>query len=298
MDRLEGMKVFVQVVEANHFGRAAEALGMPKSRVSRMIKEMEDYLGVKLIQRTTRKLRVTQDGENYAAQCRYLLAEISAIESHFPHKAGRPRSRLKVSMPTSLAHHAVLPEISQFIHQYPDVELLLCTSDKNVDLFQDGYDCVIRAGEIDDSTSLIAQKLTVSAWVVVAAPTYIKQFGKPQNLDELSNHRAIGYLSQSSGRVADWHFLDNQASVSVKMHEVLRVNDTDTYVNCGLQGLGLIRIARYIAQPYIANGSLVEVLDQYPSPVMPLSLVYPQSKHVKPSFRVFEHWIKTVLAKE
>ena len=297
MDRLEGMKVFVQVVEANHFGKAAEALSMPKSTVSRIVKEMEDYLGVKLLQRTTRKLSITPDGENYAAQCRHILEEISAIESTFLNKSGKPQGRLKVSMPTSLAHHSILPVISQFINQYPDIELLLCTSDQNVDLFHDGYDCVIRSGEIEDSTSLVARPLTVSSWVVAVAPAYIKRYGKPENLDDLTNHHSIGYLSQRSGRAITWPFIDKEESVTVKMREVLTVNDTDTYINCGLQGLGLIRIASYLAQPYIEKGLLVQVLEQYQSPVMSLSLVYPQSKYLTASFQVFADWIKSVLAK-
>jgi DNA-binding transcriptional LysR family regulator len=233
MDRLVGMKVFVQVVDAKHFGKAAEALNMPKSTVSRIIKEMEDYLGVKLLQRTTRKLSVTLDGENYATQCRHILAEISAIESNFPNKAEKPSGRLKVSMPTSLAHHSILPEISQFINKYPDIELLLCTSDKNVDLFHDGYDCVIRAGEIEDSTSLVARPLITSSWVVVASPTYIKRYGRPMSLEELNKHHSIGYLSQSSGRSISWHFVDKEENVKVKMNETLKVNDTDTFINCG-----------------------------------------------------------------
>lgn len=297
MDRFEGMRVFVQVVNAKHFGKAAETLNMPKSTVSRIIKEMEDYLGVKLLQRTTRKLSVTPDGESYATQCRRILAEISAIESNFPSKVGKPSGRLKVSMPTSLAHHSILPKISQFIDKYPDIKLLLFTSDKNVDLFHDGYDCVIRAGEIEDSTSLVARPLLISSWVVVASPTYIKRFGKPENLDELTQHHSIGYLSQSSGRPFSWQFIDNEENVKVKMNETLKVNDTDTFINCGLQGLGLIRIASYLAQPYIDNGKFIPVLEQYQTPVIPLSLVYPQSKHLNLSFRVFADWIQSVLAK-
>lgn len=297
MDRLESMKVFLQVVDAKHFGKAAEALNKPKSTVSRIIKELEDYLGVKLLQRTTRKLSLTTDGESYATQCRHILAEISAIESNFPNKARQPSGRLKVSMPTSLAHHSILPEINQFIDKYPDIELLLCTSDKNVDLFQDGYDCVIRAGEIEDSTSLVARPLITSSWVVVASPTYLKRFGKPESLDQLTKHYSIGYLSQSSGRAISWQFIDNEENVKIKMNETLKVNDTDTFINCGLQGLGLIRIASYLAQPYIDNGKFIQVLGQYQSPVIPLSLVYPQSKHLNPSFRVFADWIQSVLAK-
>jgi len=297
MDRLVGMKVFVQVVDAKHFGKAAEALNMPKSTVSRIIKEMEDYLGVKLLQRTTRKLSVTLDGENYATQCRHILAEISAIESNFPNKAEKPSGRLKVSMPTSLAHHSILPEISQFINKYPDIELLLCTSDKNVDLFHDGYDCVIRAGEIEDSTSLVARPLITSSWVVVASPTYIKRYGRPMSLEELNKHHSIGYLSQSSGRSISWHFVDKEENVKVKMNETLKVNDTDTFINCGLQGLGLIRIASYLAQPYIDNGKFIPVLEKYQSPVIPLSLVYPQNKYLNPSFRVFADWVQSVLTK-
>lgn len=297
MDRLEGMKIFVQVVDAHSFGRAAEALGLPKSTVSRVVKEIEGYLGVKLLQRTTRKLSITPDGEAYFEYCKHILSEVSIMESSFPGRSGQPRGRIKVGMPASLAHHSILPEISEFINTYPEIELILCTSDHVVDLLEGGYDCVIRAGKIQDSTTLVARKLTHFTWVVVASPSYISRYGNPESLEALNQHGSIGYLSLNSGRTADWGFKDGDNEVSIRMKNVLTVNDTDTYINCGLQGLGLIRIASYLAQPYLEDGAFKKVLDQYESPVIPLSLVYPQNKYLTSAFQVFSDWIKLALTK-
>ena len=143
MDKLDAMQVYVAVVDAHSFARAAEVLGQPRSTVSRVVKELEAWLGAQLLQRTTRKLSVTAEGRRYYEECKRLLAEMAAMEASFPGRSAQPAGRFKVGMPQSLARHCILPRIGEFLQQYPDLELILCSSDNVEDIIQEGFDCVI-----------------------------------------------------------------------------------------------------------------------------------------------------------
>ena len=222
MDRLDAMQLYVAVVDAHSFARAAEVLGQPRSTVSRVVKELEAWLGAQLLQRTTRKLSVTAEGRRYYAECKRLLAEMAAMEASFPGRSAQPAGRFKVGMPQSLARHCVLPRIGEFLQQYPDLELILCSSDNVEDIIQEGFDCVIRSGQIEDSTTLVARPLARYRW------------------------------------------------------------------------MGLIRVASYLAQPYLQSGALVACLEQAASD-LPLSLVYPQNRYLPPAVRAFYDWSRRVL---
>ncbi len=240
MDRLESMQIFARVVEMHSFGRAAESLSLPPSRVTRAVKELEAFLGVRLLQRTTRHISLTADGTLYYDDCRRLLAEIEAVESGFPGSAGRPRGRLRVDMTLSLARLVVLPSIKDFQSRFPDVELTLTVSDRTVELVQEEIDCVIRAGTPEDSPTLVAKRIGAFHWVTCASPEYLALHGTPKSLEDLADHHAVGYLSSRTARTVEWHFVVNSESRSIRMRERLIVNDTDAYVASALEGLGLI----------------------------------------------------------
>lgn len=296
MDKLEAMRVYRHVVETQSFARASELLGLPRSTVSRMIKDLENYLAVQLLQRTTRKLSVTTDGQNYYTECKKILGDIAALESSFPGKAGQPRGRFKIGLPQSLARHCILPEIQSFMARYPELELVLCSSDRVMDLVQEGFDCVIRAGAVEDSTTLVARQIARFSWSVLASGQYISQFGTPKTLEDLQHHHAVGYLSHATGKTTEWHFDQQGRDVSVRMKEMLVVDDTDAYIQAGLQGMGLIRVASYLVSDYLSSGALISCLEEY-AVDMPLFLVYPQSRHVSPAVRAFYDWSKTTLTR-
>ncbi|HDC4440290.1 TPA: LysR family transcriptional regulator [Enterobacter cloacae] len=294
MDKLESMQVYVCVVDAHSFARAAEVLGLPRSTVSRVIKELEAYLGIQLLQRTTRKLSVTADGLRYYDECRNILAAIAAMESSFPGRTAQPKGRFKVGMPQSLARHYILPQLPAFLREYPELELVLCSSDNVEDIIQEGYDCVIRTGRIEDSTTLVARPLANFSWMVVASPTYIAAHGRPQCLEDLQQHQAVGYLNHRTGRTIDWFFTRDEEDYAIRMRETLVVDDTDAYIQAGIQGLGLIRVASYLVAPYLRSGALVACMESF-SFDLPLSLVYPQNRYLPPSVRVFYAWSRAVL---
>lgn len=294
MDKLDAMQVYVHVVDTHSFARAAEVLGLPRSTVSRVIKEMETYLGLQLLQRTTRKLSVTADGRRYYEECKRILADIATVESSFPGRSGQPRGRFKVGMPHSLARHSFIPRVHEFLDRYPELEMILCSSDNVEDLVQEGYDCAIRAGRVEDSTTLVARPLASFTWAVMASPNYIAAHGKPESLDCLENHRAVGFLNHRTGRTTEWLFTLEGEERAVRLRETLVVDDTDAYIQAGLAGAGLIRVASYLAAPYLKTGALVSCLNMC-SFDLPLFLVYPQNRYLSPAVRAFYEWSKAVL---
>lgn len=294
MDKLESMKVYVSVVDTQSFARAAEVLGLPRSTVSRVIKELESWLGIQLLQRTTRKLSVTADGRTYYEECRRILTDIATMESSFPGLSSQPKGRFKVGMPQSLARHCFIPRLQSFLRQYPELELMLCSSDNVEDIIQEGYDCVIRTGRIEDSTTLVARPLANFKWAVLASPNYLDAHGKPETLDELERHRAVGYLNHRTGRTTEWFFTLEEGDRAIRMKETLVVDDTDAYIQAGIAGIGLIRVASYLAAPYLESGELVCCMDNYAFD-LPLSLVYPQTRYLPPAVRAFYDWSRTVL---
>ncbi|MEJ8690941.1 LysR substrate-binding domain-containing protein, partial [Klebsiella pneumoniae] len=172
--------------------------------------------------------------------------------------------------------------------------LILCSSDNVEDIIQEGFDCVIRTGRIEDSTTLVARPLARYRWMVLASPAWLAAHGRPQSIDELHQHRAVGYLNHRTGRTIDWLFSLDEGDYAIRMRETLVVDDTDAYIQAGIQGLGLIRVASYLAQPYLQSGALVACLEQAASD-LPLSLVYPQNRYLPPAVRAFYDWSRRVL---
>lgn len=295
MDRIQSMQIFARVVEMHSFSRAAESLSLPPSRVTRAVKELEAFLGVRLLQRTTRHISLTADGVLYYDNSKRLLADLEAIEASFPGSAGRPRGRLRVDMTLSLARLVVLPRIKDFQARFPDVELTLTVADRTVELVQEGIDCVIRAGTPEDSPTLVAKRIGVFEWVTCASPEYLKHHGTPKTLEDLADHQAVGYLSSRTARTLEWNFVVDGESRSIRMREQLIVNDTDAYVVCGLEGLGLIRPGSYMVLPHLRSGRLRPVLTDYAAPAVPLSVIYPKNRHLSPTVRAFVDWIGEVM---
>lgn len=291
MDRLQAMQIFARVVEMHGFSKAAENLSIPPSTVTRAIKELENFLGVKLLQRTTRHLNLTPDGSLYYEQCRRLLTELETVEASFPGSAGRAKGKLRVGMTASMARLFVLPAIKTFQARYPDIELTLTMSDRTVELVPEGIDCVIRAGVPQDSPTLVARRIASFEWLTCASPGYLKEHGEPQSLEDLKHHHAVGFLPGHQGRSMDWRFVVNDEERVVRMSENLIVNDTDTYIACGLEGLGLIRAASYMVLPHLHSGELQRVLSHSQAPAVPISAMYPQNRHLSPSVRAFVDWV-------
>ncbi|WOD16458.1 LysR family transcriptional regulator [Paraburkholderia kirstenboschensis] len=293
MDRLQAMQVFTRVVDTNSFTRAAETLDLPRASVTTIIQNLEAFLGTRLMHRTTRRLSLTPDGAAYYERCVRILADVEETEASFQSGNKKPHGKLRIDMPGSIGRLLVIPQLCEFHTRYPDIDLQLGLSDRQVDLLQEGVDCVVRVGALQDS-SLVARRIGLFEGVTCAAPEYIERAGKPTSLDDLENHKAVNYFSSRTGRTLDWAFMVDGKEVEVKMKGIVSVNDADAYVTCGLEGFGLIQPARFMVLPHLRSGQLVEVLPELKPLPMPISAVYPHSRHLSPKVRVFVDWIAEV----
>jgi len=290
------MKVFTRIVDAHSFSRAADTLNLPRASVTNIIQSLEAHLKVRLLQRTTRRLSLTSDGAAYYERCVRILAEVEEAESAFSISSKVPRGRLRIDMPGALGRRLVTPELFDFQARYPAMELALGFNDRRVDLIQEGVDCAIRVGALDDS-SLVARRIGVVQCVTVVAPRYLASHGAPQTLDALHEHTAVNYFTSQSGRVLNLDFVVDARAVQVKMRGMVAVNDAEAYLSCGVKGLGIIQVPLLMAQPHLEAGELVEVLPEYRTLPQPISAVYPHKLHLSPKVRVFVDWIADVCAR-
>lgn len=290
MDRFQAMQVFTRVVDANSFTRAADSLGLPRTTVTNIIQGLERLLQVRLLNRTTRKLSLTTDGAAYYERCIRILADVEETEASFHESARGPKGRLRVDMPASIARTMVIPQISSFYQTYPDLELMIGMGDRPVDMVQEAVDCVVRVGELADS-SMVARRIGVFESITCAAPSYVAQYGTPNTIDDLAHHRAVQYFSSTTGRDYDWDFVIDGQDTEVRVPSVLSTNDSDAYLDCGLQGLGLIKPPVYMALPYLRSGQLIEVLPNLISKPQPISVIYLHNRHLSSKVRAFVDWI-------
>jgi len=290
MDRLLAMQIFTRIVETNSFNKAAETLCLSPSLVTGSIKNLEEFLGVRLLQRTTRRLNLTPEGESYYGNCLRILTLIAETEAGIQTRSGHLRGALRVHMPAAIGRLLVLPALPEFHNGYPEVELSISLGDRPVDLIHDRLDLLIRAGELADS-SYVARRIGEFHWFLCASPAYIEQHGEPRTVQDLARHRAVGYSYFDAGPRTEWDLWVDGQMVTTRMTGNLQVNDAEACLTCGLNGLGLIRPPSYLAQPYIDSGQLREVLEPFKGPPVPLSTVYAHGPLMSPVTRAFVDWL-------
>ncbi|MPS48709.1 LysR family transcriptional regulator [Methylobacillus sp.] len=290
MDRFQAMQVFTRVVDANSFTRAADSLGLPRTTVTTTIQALEGLLNVRLLNRTTRRLSLTPDGAAYYERCMRILAEVDETEALFRDVTRGPSGRLRIDVPPSIGRLIIIPKLCDFYTRYPDVELVIGMSDRPVDMVQEAVDCVVRVGDLQDS-SMVARRIGTFHIVTCAAPRYLAEYGMPGTLDDLQHHHAVHYFSSRTGRSMDWDFVIEGKVTEVKMAGRVAVNDSEAYVACALQGFGLIQAPRYMVLPQLESGELVEVLPQWQPSSHPISVVYLHNRHLSPKVRAFVDWI-------
>jgi LysR family transcriptional regulator for bpeEF and oprC len=298
MDKIKAMRAFVRIVEANSFSKAAETLNVPRAALTATIQKLEAALGVQLLQRTTRRLSLTPEGADYLLDCHGILQALEVAEARFKGQNGAsPRGRLRVELPSTLGRNLILPQLAQFHALYPDLELVISFTDRLVDLTEEGADCAVRVGKLQDS-AMIGRQIGQMAFVLCAAPGYVARHGLPQTVAELPAHRSVVHFAGRTGRAFEWDLLVDGSRINVSLGGPVAVNDADANMICALQGLGLARCATYQARAHLHDGSLVPVLPDAPLPALPISLVYPKGRMATPKLRVFADWLTTLLAQD
>lgn len=292
MELLQSMQVFARVAELGSFTRAADALQTGRPQVTRAIQELEASLGVRLFQRTTRQVRLTTEGEQFYERVTDILASVAQTKAMFDVTGASLRGKLRVDIPTAFSQPVFIASLREFADSHPEIELVLGVTDRAVDLVAEGVDCVLRIGELPDS-SLVARRIGMATMVTCAAPGYIEAFGAPRTLDELSAHRGVSFLSGQNHRPLPWQFSQEGTDRSYINRRGIIVNESNAYVQCGVAGFGLLQAPGITLDKYLADGSLVEVLKPYRPRPRPVSVLYPSRSQLAPQVQAFVDWLSS-----
>lgn len=283
MDKFQEMQAFVAVVEAGSFVRAADALALSKTAVSRLVADLEARLGTRLMHRTTRRLSLTPEGEVFHERCRQLLGEVAEAEAEVTAHAGEATGRLRLNVPVTFGLLHLAPLWPAFMALHPKVELDITLADRLVDLVDEGYDLAVRIARLQAS-SLVSRPLTSTRMVLCASPEYLRRHGTPSHPSELAQHAVIAYTLLSMGD--RWEFGGPQGPVAVTVTPRMRTNSGDTCCAAALQHQGFVLQPTFLVGPHLASGALVEVLPEYRSIELGVYAVYPSRKHLTPKVRV------------
>lgn len=297
MDRLMALQAFTRVVELGGFTKAADSLRSSKTTVSDLVQGLEKHLGVRLLQRTTRRVTVTSDGAAFYERCAHILGDLDEAEASVMQARVAPKGRLRVDMPGALARRFIIPRLPEFLGRYPDLRLELGMGHRPVDLVEEGVDCVVRFGTQPDS-SLVARRVGTMSSLCCASPAYLREHGTPRRPEELSTHRCVNYISNRTGRVRDWEFARDGQKVALTLEGVLAVSDHDAYIVAGLMSFGIVKVANYVARPYLDSGQLIEVLTDWTAEQFPISVMYPKTRHLSAKVRLFVDWVSELIQQD
>ena len=290
MDQVKAMKIFVRIYERNSFTQAADDLNLPRATLTHSINKFESWLGTRLFERSTRRVCPTLDGEAYYKRCVRLLAELEDAELAF--RSVAPKGILRVDMHGTLAKHFVIPRLPVFLASYPEIQMSISETDRFVDLIQEGVDCVLRAGNLGDS-SLIGKRIANLEQVTCASPIYLRKYGEPLTLDDLARHQAVNYQSKATGKLFPFEFMVNGELEEVAINGTVTVFGAEVYAASAIAGIGLIQAPHYRLATQIEQGLLKIVLPQFPPPSMPVSVLYPHNRQMSPRVRVFVDWLSS-----
>jgi DNA-binding transcriptional LysR family regulator len=294
MDALGQIAVFVRVVEAGSFTAAAHRLNLSKSVVSRHVTRLEDRLGARLLNRTTRRLSLTEVGRSFYERSRRGLSEVEEALLEVARLEESPRGTLRINAPVSFGILHVAPALPEFLEQYPQLSVSMELDDRKVDLIDEGFDLAIRISDLPDS-SLVARRLAPCRHVICAAPEYLERRGRPRRPDDLGDHNVITYPYQASAK--DWHFIaPDGSSVAIAVTGSLEVNNSLALRAALLGGAGITRTPTFVVGADLSAGALVPLLTEYRTLEVSIYAVYPQRRHLSPKVRAFVDFIAARIA--
>ncbi len=295
MDRLQTLSVFARVAEMESFTAAAKSLGLPKASASNAVQQLEARLGARLLHRTTRRVRLTQDGTVFYERCKDLLADAEELETLFQKSGEALSGRIRVDMPSRMARFQVIPQLPKFLDQHPALEIELGSTDRVVDLVREGYDCVVRVGTLAES-GLVARRLGEVELINCASPAYLRKHGCPRGLDDLGHHFLVHYVSTLGAKPDGWEYEQDGVWKELPMRGLVTVNNAEAYAAAAIAGLGLIQVPRSRGlHEELRSRRLVEVLPKLRARPMPLTILYPHRRQLSRRVRVFIEWLEAVV---
>ena len=285
MDKIGELTVFAKVVDEGGFSAAARAMNLTPSAVSKQIGRLEDRLGARLLNRTTRSLSLTPEGRNFYDRCTRILADIDDAEAEVTQAHDSPRGVLRISCGVAFGRHQVSPLVPEFLERYPDVQVEMTLTDSVVDLVEQGIDLAVRFGELRDS-SLIARFLARSKRAICASPEYLERHGIPQTPQELDQHNCLFFSNLP--HLNEWIFKMPDGEYAYQPNGNFCANNGETIHEMALQGLGIARLAEFLVSPDVRDGKLERILtDYYRDITVPIHALYPTRRHLSPKLRAF-----------
>jgi DNA-binding transcriptional LysR family regulator len=288
MDRFDAMRVFTRIVERRSFTQAADDLALPRPSVTDAVKGLEARLGVRLLQRTTRQVSPTLDGEAYYQRCVNLIADLEEAEGAFA--GAKPSGLIRLDVHGTQARHFLLPSLPDFLGKYPGIRLHIAEAHQPLDMIREGFDCILRTGDLADSP-LIQRRLAMLERGTFASPAYLARFGTPPTPDHLDGHRMIGLMSQQISEIAPLVFCNGDQVCHLTLPAMITVTGPETNVAAACTGLGLIQVPRYRVETELATGALVEILSDFPPSPLPVHILYSHTRQLSPRLRVFIDWV-------
>lgn len=290
MDHLLAIRTFQRIVETRSFTKAAAHLSLPRSTVSKNLKALEEHLGTKLIQRTTRSIALTTEGAEYYRRISKLVTKLDETESAMRDIGAAAKGRLRIDLHSSLANFVLMPVLEEFRERYPHIQLALGIGDRPVNLIEEGVDCAIRAGELADS-SLIARTLYKDRLITCASPGYLEQYGMPKNLSDLENgHRIVGYFSAATGEAWPLRFRNRGEDKQLAAFDI-SANDSAALISMLVHGMGIGQTHASVARRFIESGELVPVLEELTHRQFPVSIIYHPTRQLNTRVRIFIDWM-------
>lgn len=284
---LGAIELFCLSADLESFTAAAVQAGVTPAAVSRTIARLEERLKVRLFVRSTRKIRLTDSGRSYYLECKQALNQLIEAERELTGTQAEPSGTLRISIPTPLGRHRILPLLARFRTLYPKVDLDIHLSNRNIDLVAEGFDLAIR-GRVQPDSGLVSRKLLDAELVVVAHPEYLGRHGKPESLADLARHECIQFVLPSSGQRIAWLFRDEGQDVELATRGAFSVSEDHLGISTlAIHGAGVVQTYRFIVENELASGQLVEVLRPYGGRTRPFSIVYPASRHMPLRLRAF-----------
>ena len=291
MNNFSDIVAFVRVVEAQSFVAAAHTLGMSPSAISKAVSRLEERLGARLLNRTTRSLSLTDLGSNFYDRCSGALGQLDQAESEVADSRGVPRGRLRVDVPVSLGRMLIVPALPRFIAQYPELSLQISMNDRVIDLVQEGIDAALRVGNLSDS-SLVARRVAQMRGVTCASPEFIHRYGLPQSPTDLNPEHCITLFKLGNNQVRQWLFRKNGVDHMITPSARLSFSDPESAVAAAISGAGFVRVLNFTVEAQIATGLLQPVLDDWNEGAWwPLSVVYPQHRQPTAKIRAFTDFV-------
>lgn len=289
MDRLSAMNTFLTVVETGSFTRAADVLGLPKARVSQRISDLELYLGLRLVNRTTRSLKLTQEGEEYFVKCQRILQDIEELEGSIKGNLVQPRGQIRVEALVSVARWLIAPHIQEFKIRYPEINLHLGSSDSIRHLLEDRIDCTIRGGDLDDS-SMIARLLCSVRIGLYASPAYVVNKGNPIHPEQLVNHSLISWF-RGNRNPFSWYLEREKASFEMVFKTGYQFDDPDVAIAACMAGNGICPGVPFAVESWVKSGALIPILPEWSFEARPIHIIYSNSKYLSARVRCFIDWM-------